>query len=280
MKIAELCRVSGVHRSTVHHYLNLGLLPAPRTLGPKLRHFGPEHVERLRQIQELRAQGLGLAQIRRRLGVPRSRPARVPARPRGPEQDTARTGLLEVAARLFLERGFDGVRVEEIARAAGVGKASVYRQFAGKSELFVACIDRLRWTLVPAELRAAVAAGVPPHAEARTRALAVLSNIDAYRSMNDLLGAAARGRRADVAASAREALHRMVTNAEPSLRRAIAAGLIRGRDSELLAYMLWGALLALGDRLALDDRYDIDEVLAHYLEFVGLPAAGRADSTA
>lgn len=64
----------------------------------------------------------------------------------------------------------------------------------------------------------------------------------------------------------------MMTNAEPALRRAMAAGVIRGRDGELLAYMLWGAQLALGDRLARDDRYDVDEVIAHHLEFVGLSA--------
>lgn len=274
MKIAELCRVSGAHRSTVHHYLNLGLLPPPRTLGPKLRHFGPEHLERLRQIQALRAQGLGLAEIRRRLGPPKAPRTPRPARPRSAGEAGPRGEILDAAARLFLDRGFEGVRVEEIARAAGVGKATVYRHFVGKSELFVACLDRLRWTLVPAEVRASVERGASPIAEARVRAHAVLSRFDAYRSMTDLLGAAARGRRADVAASAREALHRMVTNAEPSLRRAMQAGLIRGRDSELVAYMLWGALLALGDRLALDERYRVDEVLAHYLEFVGLARGG------
>ncbi|MBZ5710733.1 MerR family DNA-binding transcriptional regulator [Nannocystis pusilla] len=41
MKIAELSRVSGTHRSTIHHYLDLGLLPRPETLGPRLHHFGP-----------------------------------------------------------------------------------------------------------------------------------------------------------------------------------------------------------------------------------------------
>ncbi|MBZ5710706.1 hypothetical protein [Nannocystis pusilla] len=60
----------------------------------------------------------------------------------------------------------------------------------------------------------------------------------------------------------------MVMNAEPSLRRAMTTGELRRGDTELWAYMLWGALLALGDRLALDDRYTQAEALAVYLEFM------------
>ncbi|MCY0989502.1 hypothetical protein OV203_20345 [Nannocystis sp. ILAH1] len=104
--------------------------------------------------------------------------------------------------------------------------------------------------------------------EARLRAQAVLSRFTGFRTMTNLLGAAAQGRDLEVAARAREALHRMVMNAEPSLRRAMTAGELRRGDTELWAYMLWGALLALGDRLALDDRYTQAETLAAYLEFM------------
>jgi len=267
VKIAELCRISGAHRSTVHHYLNLGLLPAPRTLGPKLRHFGAEHVERLAAIQRLRAEGLGLLEIRGRLAPVRVRVAR----PRAvrPAASEVRSAILDAAAPLFRERGYDGVGVVAIARAAGVAKATLYRHFVGKRELFVECLDRLRFSLATPEQRAH-ARGLPFAAEAELRARAVLSRFAAYRDMSDLLGAAARGRRVDIAVRAREAMHRMITDAEPSLRRAVAAGQVRGRDSELLAYMLWGALLALGDRLALDSRYGLDEALAGYLEFIGV----------
>ncbi|WAS90997.1 TetR family transcriptional regulator [Nannocystis punicea] len=269
MKIAELSRVSGTHRSTIHHYLDLGLLPRPETLGPRLHVFGDEHVERLREIKALRAQGLGLGEIRQRLQT-RLRPRTARKRPRRRRDGAAdrRAAILDAAARLFLERGFDGADMQAIARAAGVGKATVYQYFAGKSELFVECLDRLRFTLVPASARAEVQSGLPLGEEARLRAQAVLSRFAGFRTMTNLLGAAAHGRDPEVAARAREALHRMVMNAEPSLRRAMAAGELRRGDTELWAYMLWGALLALGDRLALDDRYAQPEALAVYLEFM------------
>jgi len=40
-----------------------------------------------------------------------------------------RSRILEVANRLFLERGFDTVTVAEVARAAGVSTVTVFNHF-------------------------------------------------------------------------------------------------------------------------------------------------------
>lgn len=269
MKIAELSRKSGTHRSSIHHYLALGLLPPPETLGPKLHHFGPEHVERLREIKALRSQEVGLAEIRARIG--KRRPGQ--SKPTRPRRRTNRGGdprveILDVAARLFLDRGFDHTSVQMIARAAGVGKATVYRHFVSKSALFVESLDRLRFTLVPPETRAQADVGMPLLDELRLRVQVVLSHFGAYRTLTDLLGATARGRDPEVAARARAALHRMVMNVEPTLRRAMDRGEIRRDDSELHACILWGALFAIGDRLELDGRYSTARAIEVLLEFV------------
>jgi TetR/AcrR family transcriptional regulator, mexJK operon transcriptional repressor len=49
--------------------------------------------------------------------------------------------LLEIAARLFLERGIDSVSMEEIAKQAEVAKRFIYARYGGKSELFVAAVE-------------------------------------------------------------------------------------------------------------------------------------------
>lgn len=51
-------------------------------------------------------------------------------------------GILDVAARIFAERGFSGTDVQLIADAAEVGKGTVYRNFGTKEELFLAAVDR------------------------------------------------------------------------------------------------------------------------------------------
>jgi AcrR family transcriptional regulator len=54
---------------------------------------------------------------------------------RGGPQTRAR--ILEVANRLFFERGYEAVTVAEIARAAGVSSVTVFNHFARKEDLFM-----------------------------------------------------------------------------------------------------------------------------------------------
>lgn len=52
-----------------------------------------------------------------------------------------RLQILVVAVRLFSERGFRGTTTKEIAQAAGVSEAMVFRHFATKEELYAAILD-------------------------------------------------------------------------------------------------------------------------------------------
>jgi AcrR family transcriptional regulator len=52
-----------------------------------------------------------------------------------------RQQIAEVAMRLFSERGFRGTTTKEIAQAAGVSEAIIFRHFATKEELYTAIID-------------------------------------------------------------------------------------------------------------------------------------------
>jgi TetR/AcrR family transcriptional regulator len=65
------------------------------------------------------------------------------ARAREPARAAARQlarqeRIVGVAMRHFAERGFSGVRIEEIAREAGVAKGAVFGYFGSKSGLFLA----------------------------------------------------------------------------------------------------------------------------------------------
>ncbi len=52
-----------------------------------------------------------------------------------------RSQILAVAVSLFSNRGFRGTTTKEIAHAAGVSEAMVFRHFATKEELYAAIID-------------------------------------------------------------------------------------------------------------------------------------------
>jgi AcrR family transcriptional regulator len=70
---------------------------------------------------------------------PRRTPPRERVRMSGQER---REQLLDVGRRLFAEKGFEAVSVEEIAAKAGVSKPVVYEHFGGKEGLSAVVVDR------------------------------------------------------------------------------------------------------------------------------------------
>jgi AcrR family transcriptional regulator len=61
----------------------------------------------------------------------------VPADRRGrPANPNARTEILKAAAAAFMERGFSGTSVDDIAKDIGVTKGFIYHQFENKSDLY------------------------------------------------------------------------------------------------------------------------------------------------
>lgn len=51
-----------------------------------------------------------------------------------------RRAILDAAAELFLEVGYDGTSLARVAEAAGVSKATLFKQFPTKSQLFEATV--------------------------------------------------------------------------------------------------------------------------------------------
>ncbi len=58
---------------------------------------------------------------------------------RGP----SREAIVAAAERLFLERGFGSVSMEDLAEAAGVARRTLYNQFASKEEIFREMLGRV-----------------------------------------------------------------------------------------------------------------------------------------
>ncbi|NDU77412.1 TetR family transcriptional regulator [Actinomadura sp. DSM 109109] len=74
-------------------------------------------------------------------------------------RERTRAALLTAAERLWAERGIHGASLDDIAAAAGLTKGAVYSNFAGKTDLLLALMERITSartrTDVCEELRAA-----------------------------------------------------------------------------------------------------------------------------
>lgn len=94
-----------------------------------------------------------------------------PARSSGPGRPKdlgKRAAILGAATRLFVEQGFDGVSMDQIATAAGVSKLTVYSHFGDKETLFVAAARSYCEQQVPSSLFSA-----EPGAAVRERLMAI-----------------------------------------------------------------------------------------------------------
>jgi AcrR family transcriptional regulator len=71
-------------------------------------------------------------------------------RPRREEAARRHEHLLEVATQLFMAHGYEGASMGAVAEAAGAGKATLYRRYKDKKELFEAVLTaRINEWLLP-----------------------------------------------------------------------------------------------------------------------------------
>ncbi|HEX2030936.1 MAG TPA: TetR family transcriptional regulator [Actinomycetota bacterium] len=150
LTMSEVRARTGTPPATVHHYLRLGLLPAPHRVARNRFLYDDRHVQRLRLIRLLRhRRGLSLRAIAEVLPElveleradafrPEMWDRVVGRRLEADPGARARARLVEAAVEAFSRRGYAEVAVDELSRAAGLAKGSFYRHFSSKEELFFA----------------------------------------------------------------------------------------------------------------------------------------------
>lgn len=73
--------------------------------------------------------------------------------------DERRDQIIDTARRVFTQAGFDGARTRDLAAAAGINEALLYRHFGSKEELFEAAVAT---PLEEAVSKVAESSGAPP----------------------------------------------------------------------------------------------------------------------
>jgi AcrR family transcriptional regulator len=108
--------------------------------------------------------------------MPKAKTTKSPAQIR---LDAKTDRLLEVATKFFLEKGFEGASVSEIARAAHASKETLYSRYPTKEELFRAVMLR-RTEVMNAPILTALSPDSPPE-----KALFVLGSMVLERMLKD-----------------------------------------------------------------------------------------------
>lgn len=178
-------------------------------------------------------------------------------RPMGrPRDERADRAILSAALELMAEHGVDGLRTDDVADRAKVGKATIYRRYRSKEELVAAAVgDLVSEIAVPHE--------GPTRAEGSTREdlLALMRGaVDLYS------GALAAGLMPSLVAAMRK---------RPELARTVREGFVAGRRAALREVLERG--VARGD-LAADLDFELAlDVLAGPLFYRLLITGGPID---
>ncbi len=176
----------------------------------------------------------------------RTRCGRPPAERAGEVEER----ILDAAHKVFLERGFEGASIDQIAETARSGKPTIYSRFPNKEALFAAMVTH-RIALKNARVRSHKPSGANIEERLASIALAVLSETLTEEFVGLLRVAISEGHRA------------------PELARSLMA-MARQRGGETVAHMLaevttcgvFGELRQeREDRFAAAARYFLDLIL-------------------
>src|SRR5262245_36136150 len=147
--------------------------------------------------------------------------------------------LLDVAAQRFASTGYRQTTLEEIARHAGIAKASMYRYFENKQELLTKIFVKVADTVVKG-IQPVQTLALPPEEKLRRAVQHLLHTI----GENVPLFTVFYSEEADLAPKLRaevmEVRQRLAANLESLLQEGMEQGGFRPLDAKLIAYAIMG----------------------------------------
>jgi len=274
IKITDLARLSDVSKSTIHHYMNKGLLHPPNKLGLSLSVYDSTHLSKLKRIRELREnEKLPLEKIKEILSKERIQRASredeaeilISALESEKKQTIARKSeakkneIMDAAIAIFNRNGYEKTTLEAIADSLHMAKSTVYLYFGSKEDLFMECVERLTLVAVPEEAWDEIRKEKNALRRLQKRGVAFHKAFPSYHGILTLTRAELGSDNRKRAEMARNTLSHMTRPVAKDLRRGMADGTFREIDEELVAHFILAMGEGLGCRMMMDNRYSLEQ---------------------
>jgi AcrR family transcriptional regulator len=280
LTISALERETGVGRSTIHHYIRVGLLPPAQKASPTRAIYDESHAELLREIARLKGKGLALKEIEARLG------SRIEAALEkgidlvAQQNEHTRTAILEAAALRFAGLGYEQTRISDVCRDVGITAPLLYSHFPSKKHLFIACF-RVYYEWLHTELARPLDETSDPAVRSIWRIWAGYARQAFSPDLQALARVEAFYPESDLRPLVRETYENMLADPMCELAAERKQGANPGLfDDELVVYALLGALENMQMRASWDDQYTPEDVIRNRTAmFMAVRAAysGRVD---
>lgn len=252
MSISEISALSGIPVSTIKFYIRKELLPGPVKTGHTRGYYTIKHLNRLNLIRRFKKDGkMTLDKIRETLQVIDDQ-AEIEKAEDSKSLSTHRFDIIEFAIRLFREKGYEAVTINDVIKNAGIGKSTFYRLFQNKKDLFFECIETI---LLKQSARLGIS-GIDDEKD-------ILKVFDKYselyyrvsplwRDIINMLRSAATYNATEFAPKLEEVIQLKIQRYKKRIGKGIQRGVLRRVNPELLAVMVMG----------------IEEYCSEYMEFL------------
>lgn len=274
MLIGELERRSGIRRSTIHHYLQYGLLHQPTKTGQTMAYYDESHLRRLELIQKIKMDYLKstkasrvpldfiMHKVNEGYTLAKNKPYDVNKKPeRGERAKRKREEIIEATLKLYGKRGYYLTNIRDIVNEVGISPPTFYYYFQDKRELFIETIE-----YVMRNYHHDMKERLSEEPDAAKRSIIMFQVFyENYSKIGEIL----HQLRAAVVIGdpwAKDRLSKlyreMTEEVSKRIRDSIHEGLIRDVDPELLA--IFNVLLdeAVMHLASVDDRYNIVQILS------------------
>ena len=241
-----------------------------------MAYYDDSHLERLNAVREIRGTSrlptsflkkmLADREVADRDGDNRERPAPI-VEAKTNSKEKRRRQIRAAALDVFLEKGFQRTRIQDITTAAGVSTGTFYIYYKTKRELFLDVVDDMTAGTVNALEEAAT-----KEVDVLRRAISTAKHyMENYTSFAGVINQF-RGMMASGEPSAKHKfleLHNKLANPIINqIRIAIRKGVIREVDPELMASALMGIVEFLSFRVAFDPKRTPEEAISFMFDLV------------
>ena len=274
MTMGELEKMSGIRRSTIHYYVNCGLLHKPSKTGRTMALYDLSHLRELETIQKIklnyikatRASRVPIDHIRHKMGdgysLARGSDASGQTRHQKQQKKLKRKKeeIIKATLKLYANRGYYLTNIRDIAREVNISAPTFYHYFSDKRELFAEVTEYV--VLKYKQERKKILTGVKDPVE-RTRRM--FENLEKhYPKMGEILNQLRSGAiLGDSWAKKRLTLiyGQLMEHLMKEIKGAMAAGIIRKVDPELLAFFNIAIDELALTRTSMDNKYPNKEVI-------------------
>jgi AcrR family transcriptional regulator len=240
MAVSELSRLSGIPLSTIKFYIRKNLLPNPIKTGRTNGIYTLKHLDRLKLIKKIQKESkIPLNKIREiikiiDLGEEREREI-IDFTPLDKKSD-----IIDSAIPLFREKGYDAVTITDIVNASHIARATFYKHFINKKDLFFKCIHKILFIeAMNPEAETIynendIMTVFNKHAEALTKTTPL------WKDMINMLRAAAINNPDEFSEKLEEAMYLKINLYKRRIKKGISRGVLRKVNPDVLAVIILG----------------------------------------